>query len=355
MQGSTVNERPEISVIMPVRNEGGFIARSLGAVLSQNNLERPPQVILVDGESDDDTVEVALETATDAGKPIAIINNPERTAPSALNLGLANAIGRVVVRVDGHCEIPPDYLSSCLDLLQSIPAACVGGVCTPDPRTPMGQAIATAMSSPIGMGGVAFRSATGNPGPVDTLAFGAYRREVFDQIGGFDEELVRNQDDEFNFRLIQAGGTIWMDPSLKITYWSRESLKDLFRQFRGYGTYKVRLFQKRGAVPKGRHLAPLGLVLALLTSGCIAVERRRPSIFLGVAGGYILVVATAARRLGGASTQSARIGAAILTMHLAYGVGSLEGVWRWRHHFTDPPVAAVPVHLGWVADQESHG
>lgn len=352
MNASSPNQSAFVSVIMPVRNEQDFIERSLGAVLRQKNLTTPPQVILVDGESDDGTVAVALETARRVGAEIEVVTNPDRSAPSALNIGLARAEGRVICRVDGHCQIPPDYLSRCLTLLQSTGADCVGGVCVAEPTTEMGEAIAAAMASPLGMGGVAFRSPSQAAGAVDTLAFGAYQRAVFQRIGGFDEELVRNQDDEFNFRLTQTGGTIWLDPSLMITYWARERLGDLFRQFRGYGTYKVRVFQKRGAVPKARHLAPLGLIAALTTSAVSSLVHRRPWILLATVGGYMAVIGIAAGQQGGGWARTSRMAAAMMTMHLAYGIGSVEGIWRWRTHFSDTPTEFVSVELGWTQQQE---
>src|SRR6185503_15703914 len=129
-------------------------------------------------------------------------------------------------------------LARCLELLDTTGADCVGGVIVTEGTTDAARAIAAAQSSRFGVGGVAFRTGRDEPGPVDTLAFGAYRREVFDRLGGFDEELVRNQDDEFNFRLTQAGGKIWLDPSICSVYYSRASFRGLWRQYFQYGFYK---------------------------------------------------------------------------------------------------------------------
>ncbi|MBC7225266.1 MAG: hypothetical protein H5T59_13510 [Anaerolineae bacterium] len=180
---------------------------------------------------------------------------------------------------------------------------------------------------------MAYRVGRSTPGFVDTVPFGAFRREVFDRIGGFDEELVRNQDDEFNFRLAQAEGRIWLDPSIRSVYYSRASLAGLWRQYFQYGLYKVRVMQKRRGIPSWRHLVPPAFVLGLFGSGLLALATRQPRWALAVAGPY------AVANLG-ASLWTARrdvralplLPLAFATLHLAYGLGFLWGLWRWRAH-----------------------
>jgi GT2 family glycosyltransferase len=163
------------------------------------------------------------------------------------------------------------------------------------------------------------------------VAFGAYRREVFDRIGGFDEELVRNQDDEFNFRLTQACGRIWLDPSIRSVYYSRASLPKLWRQYFEYGFYKVRVIQKRGAVASWRHLVPGAFIIGLLLSVLLALVTRKSRWGLGVAGPYVIAN-------GAASLLTARrdwgllpfLSLSFLILHVAYGMGFLSGVWKWR-------------------------
>ncbi|MCB1247597.1 MAG: glycosyltransferase, partial [Acidimicrobiia bacterium] len=200
-----LRDDPSISVIMPVRNEGRYLERSLRAVLTQDDVETP-QVIVVDGASEDGTADLAHRIAAECGTAIQVLNNPQRIVPVSMNLGLAVAKGEVVVRVDGHCVIAPDYLRQCIDALRATGDACVGGPMETIGETDEAASIAAAQSSRVGVGGVAFRTSE-TAGHVDTLAFGAYRREVFDRIGTFDETLVRNQDDEFNLRMTRAGST----------------------------------------------------------------------------------------------------------------------------------------------------
>ncbi|NTU79988.1 MAG: glycosyltransferase family 2 protein [Chloroflexales bacterium] len=324
---------PIISVIIPCRNEASFIARSLGTVLSQDYPADRMEVLVVDGMSDDATREVIARTvaAYPGAAPVTVLDNPGQIAPTGMNIALAHACGEVIIRVDGHCEIAADYLRCCVVALEATGADCSGGPMVTVGDTQVARTIALAQSARFGVGGVAFRTGHTRPSYVDTVAFGAYRREVFERIGGFDEELVRNQDDELNFRLTQAGGKIWLDPSIRSTYYSRASIRKLWRQYYEYGLYKVLVIKKRGAVASWRHLVPALFVLSLCASLLLALFTRRPRLGLLVAGPY------AAANLG-ASVWTARgewqslplLPGAFLTLHFAYGLGFLAGLWRWR-------------------------
>jgi len=195
---------------------------------------------------------------------IILIDNPEKIVSTGFNRALNESKGDIIIRVDGHCEIEPDYIQKCLKCLEKINADCVGGATEHVASSLVGKSIKMAQSSFFGVGGVSFRKNIEKGQYVDTLAFGAYKREVFDQLGGYDEELVRNQDDEFNFRLIQNGWKIWLDPSIKSTYTQRNSFMGLFKQYFQYGFYKVRVMQKRRGVASWRHLVPSVFVLSLL-------------------------------------------------------------------------------------------
>ena len=328
---------PTVTIIMPIRNEAEFVRRSLGAVLVQDYPPECLEVLVVDGMSDDGTRRIVREmferskVEMSQCSSLQLLDNPERIVPTALNIGLEHANGDIIIRVDGHCEIVPDYVRRCVAILEEAGADCVGGAMETVGRTVMAESIALAQSAPFGVGGVAFRTGSDEGRYVDTLAFGAYRREVFERIGNFDEELVRNQDDEFNFRLTQAGGKIWLDPSIQSVYYSRASLQGLWKQYFEYGLYKVRLIQKRGAVPSWRHLIPGGFVLGLIFSLLLALLTGRKRWALIVVGPY------AAANLA-ASLWAARARARLLpwlppafaTLHLAYGLGFLWGLWRWR-------------------------
>jgi glycosyltransferase involved in cell wall biosynthesis len=331
-----------VSVILPVRNEAAFIERNLAALAAQTYPKAALEVLVVDGQSDDGTpARVDAFAAAHGGLAVRRLDNPQRSMPAGFNVGLAASRGEVVIVVGGHCTLAPDYVARCVEALARTGADCVGGLIETVGETAAAQAIAAAQSSPFGVGGATFRMADAQPGYVDTVAFGAYRREVFGRIGGLDEELVRNQDDEFNFRLTQAGGKIWLDPAIRATYYSRSSLRKLWTQYYDYGLYKVRVIQKRGAVPSWRHLAPGSFVLATaLGLGLYALTRRK--LFLAP-----LVAYTAANLAFSLATGLAQppqgkrpAGRGILPylpwafaiLHFAYGLGFLAGLWRWRRY-----------------------
>ena len=327
---------PFVSVVMPVRNEAAFIRESLGSVLAQDYPIDRMEIFVVDGDSEDETAQIAasISSSVDGRAPVTILHNRKRVVPAAMNLAIGRARGEIVVRVDGHCQIENSYVRRCVEIMGDVDAACVGGRVRAVGETLFARATALAQSSGFGVGGVAFRTGRRSAGPVDTVAFGAYRRDVFDRHGLFDVELVRNQDDEFNFRLVQAGETIWMDPALCTVYFSRNTVRGLWRQYFGYGLYKVRVFQKRGAIASVRQLIPAAFVLGLGASFAVAGATRRPAFALLVAGPYAVVsVVTSAWAARRDPPTLPALPIAFATLHLSYGLGFLAGLWRWRHGF----------------------
>jgi succinoglycan biosynthesis protein ExoA len=322
---------PFVTVIMPIRNEAHYIQRSLGSVLAQDYPHDRVEVLVVDGMSDDGTREIVQRIADSTSQtPVTLLNNSSRIVPPALNIGLHNARGAIIIRVDGHCEIASTYVRRCVELLQTTGADNVGGLQRAIADGWIARAIALATSSPFGVGSGRFHYAD-EPGWVDTVYLGAYRREVFDRIGGFDEELVRNQDDEFNFRLTQSGGKIWLDPSIHSVYYSRASLRKLWRQYFEYGFYKVRVIQKRGGASSWRQLVPGAFVLSLLTNILLALVARRKAWALLVAGPYAVANAAASILTARRSPRLLPLlSVTFLTLHFAYGLGFLAGLWRWR-------------------------
>ncbi len=323
---------PDLSIVMPVRDEADAIERSLGAVLAQD-YPGSFEVLVADGASSDGTRQL-VEGLAARDDRLSVLDNPEGIVPTGLNRALAQARGEVVMRVDGHCEVPPDYARRCVASLLDSGADCAGGVILTVGDSREARAVALVQSSPLGVGASRFRTGAGAPRTVDTLAFGAYRRDVFDRIGTFDEELVRNQDDEFNLRLTQAGGRIWLDPTIATTYWSRATLRGAFRQHFQYGMYKVRVAQKRGRIPSARSLVPAALVGGLAVTVVAGTVRRDARLALGpvaaYAAGTIVAAAVEARRDPGAAPLAPP---AFAALHLGYGAGVWWGLWRWRRHF----------------------
>lgn len=329
------DSRPKVSIIMPVRNEESFIGRSIASVLAQDYPASHIEVLVVDGMSTDHTRTAATSALGNLiGTRARILDNPDAIAPTAMNIGIAAASGEVIVRVDGHAVLTPDYVRRCVEVLQETASQCAGGAWTQRASNRVGRAIAEAQSSRFGVGKVAFRTGRTQAGPVDTVPFGAYPRAVFDRIGSFDVELVRNQDDELNMRLRQAGGVVWYDPSIRLDYFGRSSFRRLWRQYYQYGAFKVRVAQKRGGFAAVRHVIPATFVVSAAGSILIALARRRPAWALSVLGPYAAAnaVATvrAARR---ARVDPGLVAIAYGTLHIGYGVGFLSGLWRWRQHF----------------------
>jgi glycosyltransferase involved in cell wall biosynthesis len=325
---------PRVSVIMPVRNEATFIERSIGSVLEQDYPAELMEILVVDGQSDDGTRDIVLAASAQTGQRsrirIDLIDNPERIVSAALNRGIAAASGDVIVRVDGHCELAPDYVRHCVDALQRTGADNVGGLQCPVGSTMIGRAIAAGTSARFGVGGGSFHHAR-EPGWVDTVYLGAYRSDVFGRFGDFDPDLVRNQDDEFNLRLVQRGGKVWLDPSIRSVYHPRESLRALWRQYVGYGFYKVLVFIKRGRTASWRHIVPSAFVLGIASALVAGIVTRSLLIPVVVLGSYAVVSGIASIVSGRRQPEVIPILPVIfLTLHCAYGIGFLHGLWRWR-------------------------
>ena len=330
-------ERPFVSVIMPVRDEGKFIDRGLGAVIAQDYPPERFEVLVADGMSDDDTRDRVRRIRDATEQPrIRLLDNPGRTAPCALNVGLAEAVGEVIVRVDGHCEIAPDYLSRSVEALSTHCAGCVGGPLTTIGDGTVSEAIAGAMSSRFGVGGSPFRvPPKGGVREVDSVAFPAWPRRVMDEAGPFDEELVRNQDDEYSYRLRKLGHRILLIPEIRCRYYSRGSLRSLWRQYFQYGFWKVRVLQKHPRQMRARQFVPPAFVAWLLVSALAAWTPPGALTLTFAAGSYLAAVLAAsvalARRHG---WRHLLILPAVFPMlHLGYGSGFLAGLVRFANRW----------------------
>ena len=263
-----MNECIEITVILPIRNEEKYIENTINSILAQTYPLNKIEIIVADGMSDDTTLDI-IRSLTSEKLKIHIIGNSDKIVSVGFNRALSAAKGNIIIRIDGHCVIADNYFETCVKLLDSIDADCVGGATKHQPSDLVSDLISFAQCSKFGVGGVSFREGVSAGKFVDTLAFGAYRKEVFLKIGGYDEELIRNQDDEFNYRLIQSGGKIWIDPSVSSTYYPRNSLVKLFKQYFQYGVYKIRVFQKRRGIASVRHLIPVLFISSLLASSTL--------------------------------------------------------------------------------------
>jgi len=326
-----MKDSPFVTIIMPIRNEADFIERAIRSVLDNDYPAERMEILIVDGMSDDGTREIVTRLSK-ADNRIMMLDNPKRIAPVAMNIGLKPARGNLFIRIDGHVEIPGDFIAKSIRCLHEHPEAWVaGGYINTVADSYTGQAIASAMRSPIGVGNSRFRLGD-YEGWVDTLAFGIHHRWIIDKIGYFDEELVRNQDDEFNLRIILAGGKIWMSKAIQSTYFSRGSLFKLWKQYFQYGFWRIRTFQKHKRPASIRQLVPLLLVLSLLLSGLAGFLWKPLWILLAIeAALYMLGLVIGTLDVGYKSSwRYAPLSPVVFAiLHFAYGLGSLWGVIRF--------------------------
>jgi len=319
--------RPVVSVIVPVRNEIQTIDRCLAALVDQDYPRERMEILVVDGMSDDGTPDAVRRRAATAPH-IRLLANPRRFAASAMNVGIAAARGSIIARVDGHAIVPEHFISACVAALAAHPdVECVSGATRTLGTGPTGRAIAAAMCSRIGVGPVRFRLGARSACMVDTVQFPVYRRGALERVGVFDEELVRNQDDELNLRLRRAGGKILMLPDADVVYFCRPSLRALWRQYREYGFWKIRVMQKHGGPSSWRHLVP-GALVALLAAVPLVLVPGVGRLVEAALAAYaaLIVVASGLLAVDSGLALWPRIAAALVTLHVAYGVGFWEGV-----------------------------
>lgn len=261
--------RPRVSVILPVRNEGDHIDACLERLLRQDYPAHLIEVLVVDGHSDDDTAARVRELQRRHPEAdLRLLDNPRRTVPHALNLGIRAAGGEVIVRMDGHAVPAPDYLSTCVAALARSGAANVGGIVVAEGATPFGHAVALVTQHPLGAGDARYRIG-GAAGDVDTVPFGAFRRELFRRVGLFDESLVRNQDYEFNVRVRASGERVYFDPAIRFTYTPRGDVRSLWSQYLQYGWWKVETVRRHPRSLRWRQLLPPAFFLG---TGAAAVS-----------------------------------------------------------------------------------
>lgn len=337
--------QPRVSVIVPVRNEEASIDACLGALLAQTYPAELLEVVVVDGRSSDGTRRRVEERA--AREPrLRVVGNPAGVTPIGMNLGIRASNGDVITLMSGHGEAATDYVERGVRDLEETGAWGVGGRIERSPVGRVGRLIAAVTSSWVGVGDADHNYAT-SARWVDTAFPGMWPRWVFERVGLFDEELVRNQDDELSLRIREAGGRIWYDPGIVVRYRPRSSLRGLFSQYRQYGYWKVRVLQKHPRGLRPRHFVPAAWI-TFAVSGPVIAAAWRPWLVpwgLGIVA-YLAVLAVGTRRLRGAETSwPALIGTAAV-VHAAYGIGFLHGLvalaprWVRGRRGAPPPLAS---------------
>lgn len=328
---------PSVSIILPIRNEGGKIELCLEAVRGQRYAGQM-EILVVDGNSTDNTREVVWKIAREDDR-IRLLHNPDRIVPTGMNIALREAKGEIIVRVDGHTIIAPDYIEKCVAALERTNSWNVGGRMNAIGVTPFGESVAIATSSIFGIGGGAFHlENTTEDIEVDTVYMGAWPAWVFDKVGWFDEELVRDQDDEFNYRLRAAGGKIILSREIQSTYEVRGAASKLWKQYYQYGYWKVRVLQKHSRQMSIRQFVPPLFVAGLASSVVLELSMLKLTwLFWFIAGSYLfanLVVSfITAKNRGWRHLLRLPIIYAIL--HLSYGSGFLAGLVKFWSRWGD--------------------
>jgi succinoglycan biosynthesis protein ExoA len=330
---------PFVSVVMPVRNEADFIERSLHAVFVQTYPHELMEIIVADGQSTDKTRLIIGELSKTTDICVKVVENPQLIAPTGLNVAIIKSKGEIIVRVDGHCEIAPDYIENCVFHLQKNEAEAVGGPIETIGETLTAKAIAVAMSSNFGVGGSAFRCVDDREMYVDTVAFPGYKREIFDKIGMFNEELVRNQDDEFSYRLRKLGGKILLAPDVRVRYYSRSSLKSLWRQYFQYGYWKVRVLQLHPKQMSLRQFVPFAFVAGIifLTFLSLFSQFGRWTLIAFISLYLLANLAATVKSAARVSLPALPIvSLSFAILHFSYGFGFLTGLFafsrKWREN-----------------------
>ncbi|MCZ0974024.1 glycosyltransferase family 2 protein [Streptomyces albulus] len=311
---------PAVSVIMPVLNEERHLRNAVRHILAQEYAGEM-EVVIALGPSTDRTDEIAAGLVREDPR-VHTVANPTGRTPAALNAAIKASRHPVVVRVDGHGMLSPNYIATAVRLLEETGAANVGGIMHAEGENAWEEAVAAAMTSKIGVGNAAFHTG-GAAGPAETVYLGVFRREVLEQQGGYNEEFIRAQDWELNFRIREAGGQVWFSPELKVQYRPRPSVRALAKQYKDYGKWRHVVARYHSGSINLRYLAPPTAVCAI-AAGLVVGAAVTPW-GLVVPAGYLAAITAGSLPAGkGLSLKArARIPLALATMHMSWGTGFL--------------------------------
>ena len=328
---------PMVSVVIPCYNEERFIGKVLDKLAGQYDLNSY-EIIVVDGLSNDDTRRVVAESEKSHPEiSIKVIDNAKRTIPHALNLGVAAARGEIIARMDAHAVASENYIRGCVDVLLNGGAAVVGMPCRvrPAESTLMARAIAAAVSHPFGIGDATYRLGKKSSGQeaVDTVAFACFRKSLWQELGGFNEDLLTNEDYDFNYRVRQRGGQVILDHSGHCDYFARATLKGLARQYRRYGHWKARMVRLHPGSIKPRHMVAPLFVLSIPLLGLAGKWSSWAWWLLGLELALYAVLSVifgfqVAPKSKRAAILALLMPVVFLTIHLTWGTNFLLGMFK---------------------------
>ena len=319
-----------VSVVIPILNEEKYIDKCIQTVLCQDFDHNNMEVILVDGMSEDKTVQI-IEGYQKQYAFIRLLQNPGRTVQLALNIGMKAAFGTYIVRMDAHSEYADNYISKCVEYLEKTGADNVGGPMIARGKTDTQKAIAAAYHSAFALGGGKFHEEN-YEGYADTVYLGSFKRETIKNLGYYDERFPRSEDDELNYRLTKSGGKVFITPEIKSVYYPRSSLKALFKQYFEYGVWKVAVIKKYKKPARLSHLVPLAFILFLIIG---AVCSFFSPIIAGMYGLILLAYLLLDIYYSFTNTHIKGIKEKLLLivvhfyLHISYGLGFLCGIFKF--------------------------
>lgn len=315
-----------VSVVMPVYNESKYIDRCIESLLCQDYPISLMEWIFVDGHSTDDTVDKLKKYQENYPDLIIIKNNSHRIVSYAMNIGIAASCGKYIVRLDAHADYKEDYISKCVYYLDHSNAENVGGVAETKANGFVGNCIAKMLSSRFGVGNSEFRT-NGKSGYVDTVPFGAFRREVFSKYGGYDERLVRNQDNEMNYRIRKNGGKIFLSDDIHLSYYCRDSIKGISDMAQKNGMWNIITMKLCPGAMSIRHFIPLVFVLSIIGLGVLGIFLRWFwRLLVAELCLYLVLDVIFTIRILSSIKEFLIIFILFPTFHIFYGIGSLKGI-----------------------------
>src|SRR3954453_12378869 len=331
--GATDDDWPPVSVVLTVLNEEPYLRAAMAAVLGQD-YPAAVEVVIALGPSRDRTDDVAAAISAEDSR-VTTVANPSGRTPEGLNRAIAQTRYSVIARVDGHSELPSDYLRIAVEALQRTGADNVGGLMWAEGRTPFEHAVARAMTSRFGVGNAPFHVG-GEEGPADTVYLGVFRRDVIERVGGYDERFSRAQDWEMNYRLRQKGGLVYFTPKLRVAYRPRGDVRSLGSQYFHYGRWRYEVMRRHPGSVNLRYLAPPAALVGLVAGTVAGVVGAftSPWLMLGFAvpgvyvAGVLVASVVTSRRL--AARARALMPVVYPTMHICWGAGFLSSITSYR-------------------------
>lgn len=326
VKNSTFNKGITVSVIMPIYNEEKYIENCIVSLLKQNYPQKQMEWIFVDGCSKDETRKIVESYMEKYPSLIKLYNNPNKTVPYAMNIGIKCALGKYIIRLDAHSEYSDDYISKCVYYLDTTDADNVGGVADTKSKGFVGSAIALMLSSKFGVGNSQFRT-NGKSGYVDTVPFGAFRREVFDKYGMYDERLTRNQDNEMNYRIRKNGGKIYMAEDIRLSYYCRDSISGIANMAIKNGKWNVITMRLCPGAMSTRHFIPFVFLISLMIMPVLSIfSSIFGLLFMMEIGLYLFLNLIFSIRAANAIKYIPILMILFPIFHVSYGFGSLSGL-----------------------------